>query len=278
MNKLMQDIVSYLDYLNSTLELCTSVHFNSDKLRYFSSELFSMLLPYNVHNNPYCALVKKECWMQCIQEQRKIMSRQDGKAHFCQTCYAGVYEYICQITEGKVVIGYIAVSGYRSNALHEGCLHEESWMKNLCEGPLPIEVCNAVIPPLCRMFELLFTYPLEEDVQGDYHLLLQYLHERHGQVTLNDLCQHFGRSKSYISHMFSDNGNMTLPAYCNELKLNHAKELLGIIHMSITDIAMDVGYNDVSYFILLFKEKFGVTPLQYRKMIISKTGKPVLLA
>ena len=58
---------------------------------------------------------------------------------------------------------------------------------------------------------------------------------------------------------------MSLPAYCNDLKLEYARALLGREDYPITSVALDAGYNDVSYFIQKFKEKFGITPLQYRK-------------
>lgn len=267
MHELMRNIVSYLDYLESSLGLSISVHFSHQKLRSFPDEMFSMLLPYNVHKNPYCAMVKKNQWEKCIQTQQNILRDEGSGKCFCHTCYAGVQDYVCQIREENHIAGYVAVSGYRNETPPPGCIDEEVWKGCLSATAIPLQMLNSVIPPLCRMFELLFRYPLEDDYQGEYNLILQFLHERHGQVTLDDLCEHFGRSKSYISHMFNEKCDMTLPAYCNSLKLNYAKTLIAKVGIPITEISMDVGYNDVSYFILRFKEKFGVTPLQYRKMV-----------
>ena len=59
---------------------------------------------------------------------------------------------------------------------------------------------------------------------------------------------------------------MNLRNYCNNLKLEDAKNLLSKTDIPITEIAFDVGFNDVSYFIQLFKNKFSTTPLKYRKM------------
>ena len=41
--------------------------------------------------------------------------------------------------------------------------------------------------------------------------------------------------------------------------------MLTITEKSVTEIAFDAGFGDVSYFINMFKKKYGVTPLKYRK-------------
>lgn len=273
MHKLLTNIVTYLKYLNESLNLSTSVHFTDEKLLAFPESVFAMLLPYNVHRNPYCSCVKKTRWEDCICEQEKIMLKCDNPEGTCETCYAGVQEYIQRIFEGTQVVGYIAVSGYRGEIPSKTCPNEVAWREHLCSDPLPMELCKAVIPPLCHMFELLFTYPLNQELRDEYNLILQFLNERHGQVSLADLCERFGRSKSYLSHMFHEKCGMTLPSYCNDLKLNYAQLLLSSTQIPITEIAMDVGYNDVSYFIVCFRKKTGVTPLQYRKLSVSAKEK-----
>jgi AraC-like DNA-binding protein len=67
--------------------------------------------------------------------------------------------------------------------------------------------------------------------------------------------------------MFKKNSGMTLRAYCNKLKLEEGERLIRNTDMSVTRIAMDVGFNDVSHFINLFRKKYGVSPLLYRKTL-----------
>ena len=66
--------------------------------------------------------------------------------------------------------------------------------------------------------------------------------------------------------MFKSSSGMTIRAYANLLKLEDAKKLLSETDLSITEIALDTGFNDVSYFIKLFKKQFGISPLKYRKL------------
>lgn len=273
MHELIDNIVSYLTFLENTFALSVSVHFSTKKLLCFPDEMFSKLAPYSAHRNPYCAVVKKDKWDNCVCDQQDILLDYMSDRSFCKTCHAGVKEYISRIYDGNEIAAYIAVSGYRSMVPPTDCINTEMWVRCLSDGEIPIELLDAVIPPLCRMFELLLRYPMSEDSKDEYNLILHFMRERHGQVNLDELCKRFSRSKSYISHMFNEKCNMSLPAYCNALKLDYARMLLSKLDTPITDIALDAGYNDVSYFILRYKQRFGITPLQYRKLAVTQSEK-----
>ena len=48
-------------------------------------------------------------------------------------------------------------------------------------------------------------------------------------------------------------------------QLEHAKQLLQDTDIPVTEIAMQSGYQNVSYFIRSFKKTYGVSPLKSRK-------------
>ena len=54
-----------------------------------------------------------------------------------------------------------------------------------------------------------------------------------------------------------------------EKRLSHAAFLLSATSLSITDICIDGGYNNFSYFYKLFRNKFLITPKEYRKEHLS---------
>lgn len=267
MNQLVTEIISYLDYLNNTCRLNTSIHFVNEKLSCIPECELAMLLMYNRHKNPYCIKVKsnEENKKRCHLSQSLVLKKCSDCGSFCGVCYAGVREYIYPILEDGLVVGYATVSGYRLQEPPKRNINLELWESSLSLEEIPMELCSALIPPLCRMLELLFTYPIS-DIDSEYNLMLQFINEYHNQITLSELCRQFGRSRSYISHMFKSKSGMNLKTYCNNLKLEDAKNLLSKTEIPITEIAFDVGFNDVSYFIQLFKNKFSITPLKYRKM------------
>lgn len=57
----------------------------------------------------------------------------------------------------------------------------------------------------------------------------------------------------------------TLYGYLRDMRLEKAKLLLKNTHLSISSIALQIGYSNSSSFITSFKSKYGITPKQYRK-------------
>ena len=51
-----------------------------------------------------------------------------------------------------------------------------------------------------------------------------------------------------------------------KLRLERAEFLLSSTEFSITEISMQSGFNNVSFFIRSFKKAYGLTPLQYRNL------------
>jgi len=53
--------------------------------------------------------------------------------------------------------------------------------------------------------------------------------------------------------------------YLTSLKLAYAENQIQLQNRNISEIAWELGYQNISHFISLFKERFGVTPKQYIK-------------
>ncbi len=275
MDKLTDNIVLYLDYLNNGCNLNTSIHFPEKLINSIPKKYYMKLAPFNYHTNAYCANVKKNLKSinkvnKCILEQRECYKKFKNNESFFNVCHAGVCDYITPILINDEVVGFVSVSGYRKEQ-PENVLNYELWKKIL--KPLPLfkeELCRAVIPPLCIMLGQLLSLCMANP-QTESNAILQYLNEYHTNTTLDDLCVHFRRSKSYISHNFKKTHNITFSQYCNNLKLEDAKELLLNSELSVTEVALESGFNDVSYFISLFKSKFGASPKQYKKTLFSES-------
>lgn len=264
MNKLITDIISYLGYLNEDCKLMVSIHFDRYIFERIPPEITDMLLPYNCHTNTYCVMTKTKNQDKCLLNQAKLLKKCEKEKGFCSVCHAGVYEYIYPICKGDEAVGFIAVSGYRcKNACEYDILNMDLWKNSLGEE-MPLMLCECIIPPLCIMLEKMLTLYLKE-YGNEYNQILQFLNEYHTNITLSELAKHFNRSKSHISHLFKTKSGQTIRSYCNSLKLEDSKKLLLDTDISVTDIALNVGFNDTSYFIHIFKKQFGISPLQYRQ-------------
>lgn len=85
-----------------------------------------------------------------------------------------------------------------------------------------------------------------------------------GKILLKEFGEQFHLSEKYISRYFKEHFHITISQYVTYLRLEHAKHLLQDTDIPITEVAMQSGYQNVSYFIRSFKKTYGMSPLKYR--------------
>ena len=86
------------------------------------------------------------------------------------------------------------------------------------------------------------------------------------QITVDDLATTHFIHPSHLSRKFKLETNMTITAYIQKIRIEHAQYLLRNKNMPIEEIAWMVGYGDSSYFTRVFKRQTGHTPTQYREL------------
>lgn len=84
-------------------------------------------------------------------------------------------------------------------------------------------------------------------------------------LSVSKLASQAGLSRPYFTELFTKETGASPAKYITEERLKYAKELLFTTTLSISEIAIDVGYEDVSSFIRFFKKHIGKTPLDLRK-------------
>ena len=77
-----------------------------------------------------------------------------------------------------------------------------------------------------------------------------------------DLCN---ISQSHFMRFFKDNIGNSFIDYLNDYRLITASRLLTGSDSMITDIAIQCGFNNISYFNRLFKKKYNMSPGKFRK-------------
>ncbi len=96
--------------------------------------------------------------------------------------------------------------------------------------------------------------------------MVSYIQQNYtGTISLKEFGEQFHLSEKYISRYFKEHFHITLSQYVTYLRLEHAKQLLQDTDLPITEIALQSGYQNVSYFIRSFKKTYEVSPLKYRK-------------
>ena len=264
MKTLIRSIISYLQFLERDCNIAISIHFAEDNFFSLPDDIILELKRFNTHKNPYCMLVKMQHHKQCMQAQCSIIADCQCHIAFCHTCYAGVLQHIHPLTHDNKVIGFAAVSGFRHPNPSGQILDAELWENFLSAASMPSALFDSVLAPLEVLIDKLFR-DFAFKRSDEYSQLLHYLNEYHANISLDDLCLHFGRSRSHISHLFKSKSGASIHEYCNALKLEDAKHLLEISMRTITEIGYDVGFRDTSYFIQLFRKKYGLSPNKYRQ-------------
>ena len=89
-----------------------------------------------------------------------------------------------------------------------------------------------------------------------------------GKILLKEFGEQFHLSEKYISRYFKEHFHITISQYVTYLRLEHAKQLLQDTDIPVTEVAMQSGYQNVSYFIRSFKKTYGMSPLKYRNKYI----------
>lgn len=96
--------------------------------------------------------------------------------------------------------------------------------------------------------------------------VIRYISEHYGEpLTLADLAQQGGMNAGYFCRVFNELVGMTPVEYLNSYRVNAACEKLEKGESSVTEIAFECGFNDLSYFIKVFKKFKGITPLRFER-------------
>lgn len=87
------------------------------------------------------------------------------------------------------------------------------------------------------------------------------------EISLDIMAHDLGINKFTLSRVFSGTFHSSFNQYLNDARLNHAVACMERSDMSITDIWLESGFNSQRTFNRAFKEKYKVSPIEYKKRI-----------
>lgn len=96
--------------------------------------------------------------------------------------------------------------------------------------------------------------------------MLTFIHENFmNPIYLKDIAASASVSQGECCRCFQEVVRVSPSQYLIDYRLSRAIEWLNRTEWSITEIALNAGFNDSSHFIHSFKKKTGMTPMEYRK-------------
>ena len=142
-----------------------------------------------------------------------------------------------------------------------------------------VELCHLLRDPSVGeidryfyFFKLLRLLESAKEIAGetDRHpdaaaLVLQAIHKRYAtKLSIRELAAEAHISVSTLERWFEENLHVTPSGYIQRIRLANAARMLSE-QRSVTEVAEECGFSDVSAFITVFKNHYGMTPLQYKK-------------
>ncbi len=98
--------------------------------------------------------------------------------------------------------------------------------------------------------------------------MITFIYEHFSEkITLTDIARSANINTHTCCDIFKHYLNTSPVAYLNAFRLDMSTKLLKTSKASVQYISYSCGFDSSAYFIKLFKERYGITPIQYRKQI-----------
>lgn len=101
--------------------------------------------------------------------------------------------------------------------------------------------------------------------------ILEFIKEHYMyDISLQDAANVMNYSDTYFCKLFKHCFNKSFTTYLSEFRIGKAKELLIDMTINIKEVGERVGYRDCNYFAKVFKRLVGITPSEYRMLVLEK--------
>ncbi len=238
-----------------------------------------------MHGLPFCDAAKatRKGYNLCLRckglaNHKAIKERQP----FFGYCSCGLYEavYPVVVDDGVrciVYVGNLVVDKERTlRRLHRTCQStgaSENVMRRCLQSSeygISKEEAMQVAKLVASYIELLCRERLPASSGTTYHwvveMLMEYLRKHYAYpVTLRDLASVYYLNEKYVGRLFKNQTGRTFHEFLNDIRMEHAQRLLRETSKSITEIALDCGFDSAGYFCRIFKKREGVSPSVYRR-------------
>jgi AraC-like DNA-binding protein len=87
-----------------------------------------------------------------------------------------------------------------------------------------------------------------------------------GLVSVKDVADAMNVSSDYLSSMLKQLTGKNVQEHIHQKLIEKAKEKLSVTHLSVSEIAYELGFEHPQSFSKLFKKKTNVSPLEFRRL------------
>lgn len=123
------------------------------------------------------------------------------------------------------------------------------------------------------LYENRFKSPIRMNEDKDsISKIITYICNNYDKINnIDDIAEQFYLSKYHLCRTFKEKTGFTLVNYINSVRIQNACEKLLSTNFSISEIALECGFNSSVYFCQVFKKLAGYTPNDFRTIYASSS-------
>lgn len=240
------------------------------------------------HRSPCCTAVKARHDWACVDFEvtrlrEEIPRWPEGRYH---RCHAGFLEWVLPVFLDDRLAWILFAGQGKTAGTYEHLVRDirkmpEGFRPRVEPPGFPEAKAQAILEALRQLRSRLLAWHEEADAflapnvppggwQGlaDRRLLIQgFLHRNHqGPARLRDLARALGLGESRASHLIKELFGCSYIQLLTQARLRTAASLLRESSLSILEVCLGSGFQDVSHFHRCFQKHFSTTPLKYRRL------------
>ena len=237
-----------------------------------------------VHLKNFCNKAKSTSRGYRVCQHCKMLANEKavhGKEPFAGYCLYGLYEVASPVMIGDSVVAVVYVGNAVINEeeavfrIHEACKYTRVNPDKLCEELKKCEHIDSS-QELFQIAELVSDYlvwlysraPKQKEKQKMHWLVSLMKHHvdemYRTEITLGELAETYQRNEKYMGRLLLREIGMSFNEYKQTRRLELAESLILQSDERIIDIALECGYNSISYFNRAFQKRYGTSPTAYR--------------
>ncbi|MBQ7976057.1 MAG: PocR ligand-binding domain-containing protein [Clostridia bacterium] len=219
----------------------------------------------------------------CLDCDNKGFDKCDEtRAPYIYECHMSLIEAIAPIYSNEMNIGYLMFGQIITN--NKGKVIETAKkISDLYQIKITNEMISEMtvadgeyISSAVNMMTMCANYLYTNEIIRNNPDILSYQLKEYikfnldSDLSVSNLCKQFYISQTKLYKLSKSTFKMGISDYVRIERITKAKKLLSGTTLPVSRIGETVGINDTNYFIRMFKNAEGITPLQYRKKYYSE--------
>lgn len=236
-----------------------------------------------IHSKKFCDVAKSTVkgYRACLRcKQCATDKAVCEKTPFHGMCFFGVYEAVVPVIIQESVVAVVYVGNavcddYKTRLrMQKACRRTAVSEQELL---LALSQCEIVSDPLelLQIGEIVADYikalckNVTDQIKTKEHWIVtsmkQYAEQQFSfPISLKEFAKTYRKNEKYVGRLFKKETGKSFAEYCNDLRLERSIRLLSQEASSIINIALECGFNNISYFNRVFRKKYGVSPTAYK--------------